>query len=299
MNLRFLHVLKGARGRLVGTIVLLMLCRPVVALEYAGVSLAGAEFGESHLPGIYGTHYIYPNQNEVDYFKSRGMNMVRLCFRWERLQRSLNAPLDATELERLDRFVTATTAKGVHVLLDPHNYARYNHDLIGSDDVPISAFTNFWWQLAGLYRTNDLVVFGLMNEPHSMETEAWRDAAQAAINSIRATGSTQLILVPGNGWTGAHSWGSDWYGTANSTVMLSITDPASNMAFEVHQYLDGDSSGTSSSIVNETIGATRLAAFTQWCRDHNRKGFLGEFAVANSTIGAGIGDEAMAFSNMR
>jgi len=265
-------------------------------LEFAGVNLAGAEFGEGSLPGNYGQHYIYPNQSEVDYFKSRGMNVVRLCFRWERLQQSLNTNLDATELSRLHGFVSPTTAKGVHVVLDPHNYARYYGNIVGSGSVPISAFSNFWWRVADIYRTNDHVIFGLMNEPHDMVTETWRDAAQAAINAIRAAGAGNLILVPGNGWDGAHSWLQNWYGTPNGTAMLAITDPGDNFAFEAHQYLDSDSSGTSATIVSSTIGAERLMAFTEWCRSNNRRGFLGEFAVANSTIGAGIGDEAI--SNM-
>jgi hypothetical protein len=75
--------------------------------------------------------------------------------------------------------------------------------------------------------------------------------------------------------------------------MINITDPADNFAFDLHQYLDSDSSGTSSFIVSETIGQERLVAVTNWLRNNNRKGFLGEFAVANSTIGAGIGDEAI------
>ena len=266
------------------------------AVQYTGVNLAGAEFGEGSLPGTYNSNYTYPTQTEVDYFKGKGMNIARLCFRWERLQQTTNAALNSSELNRLNTFVSATTAKGVSVILDPHNYARYYGTIIGSNSVPISAFSNFWWRVADIYRTNNRVIFGLMNEPNTMATEAWRDAANAAIVAIRATGATNLILVPGNAWTGAHSWSQNWYGTPNATVMLTITDSGNNFAFDVHQYLDSDSSGTSDTIVDATIGATRLAGFTQWLKNNNRRGFLGEFAVANSTIGAGIGDEAI--SNM-
>ena len=76
--------------------------------------------------------------------------------------------------------------------------------------------------------------------------------------------------------------------------MDDITDPANNCAYDLHQYLDNDSSGTSETVVSATIGVERLTAVTNWLRDNNRKAFLGEFAVANSTIGAGIGDEALA-----
>lgn len=251
-------------------------------IRYTGVNLAGAEFGEGSLPGTYGTHYTYPTQAEVDYFRGKGMTSVRLPFRWERLQQSTNAAFNAAELARLNTFVSAATAKGVFVILDPHNYARYYGSVVGSAPVPFSAFSNFWSRVATLYRTNDHVIFGLMNEPNTMPTETWRDAANAAINAIRVAGATNLILVPGNAWTGAHSWNDNWYGTPNATVMLTITDPANNYAFDVHQYLDSDSSGTSSQCVSTTIGPQRLANFTAWCRNHGRRGFLGEVGVSTN-----------------
>jgi endoglucanase len=267
-------------------------------IQMAGVNLSGAEFG-SKLPGTYNTDYTYPNQNEADYFKRRGLNVLRLCFQWERLQATTNAAFNAAESNRLNTFVTQTTAKGMNVILDPHNFGRYYTQTIGSAAVPYSAFSNFWAGLAAIYKTNQHVIFGLMNEPHDMSTntatstETWRSAAQAAILAIRNTGATNLILVPGNAYTGAQSWLQNWYGTPNGMAMLSITDPAQNFAFEVHQYLDSDSSGSTTNIVSATVGADRLAGFTQWCRANHRRGFLGEFAVANSTIGSGVGDEAL------
>lgn len=117
-----------------------------------------------------------------------------------------------------------------------------------------------------------------MNEPHDMPSELWRDNANAAISAIRATGSTNLILVPGNAWTGAHSWNDNSYGTPNGIVLKDIVDPANNYAFEVHQYQDVDSSGTSDQCVNETVGAERLVEFTTWLRENNQRGFLGEFS---------------------
>jgi len=292
---RFSQLIKTA-GRLIVAALLIWVTAAPAAVQYAGVNLSGAEFGEGSLPGTYNSNYTYPNQAEVDYFKGKGMNIIRLPFRWERLQQTTNAALDSNELNRLNTFVSATTAKGMFVILDPHNYARYYGNLVGTAAVPFTALSNFWSRVSDIYRTNNHVIFGLMNEPNTMVTETWRDAANMAIVAIRATGATNLILVPGNAWTGAHSWAQNWYGTPNATVMLTITDSGNNFAFDVHQYLDSDSSGTSTNIVDATIGATRLAGFTQWLKDNNRKGFLGEFAAANATIGGGIGDEAI--SNM-
>jgi endoglucanase len=256
------------------------------------VSLAGAEFGEAHLPGIYGTDYIYPSANEAAYFKGKGMTMVRLPFRWERLQRTLNAQLDATELGRMKTFVNSVTAAGTTVLLDPHNYARYQGNLIGSGAVPIAAFADFWSRLATEFKGNSLVMFGLMNEPHDIQTETWAGAANAAIAAIRATGAANTVAVPGVAWTGAWSWSETYYGTSNAVAMLSVTDSGNNMLFEVHQYLDADSSGGAANpCVSASIGSERLANFTAWLRTNNRRGLLGEIgAPANATCNAALVD---------
>jgi endoglucanase len=275
---------------------------------YTGVNLSGAEFGATSLPGTFGSNYTYPTNAEVDYYVGKGMNTFRLPFRWERLQPTANAAFNAAEFNRLNAFVSYATSKGATVVLDPHNFARYyppssniessSTNIVGSAAVPNAAFADFWSRLANAYKTNSRVVFNLMNEPNTMPTEQWVSASNAAIAAIRSAGATNLVLVPGNGYTGAWTWSSNFYGTPNATAMLNITDPGNNFAFDVHQYLDSDGSGTSSTIANNdpTIGAQRLAGFTQWLHDNHRRGFLGEFAVAGSTIGTGagqIGDEAI------
>src|SRR4030095_12641297 len=251
------------------------------SVTYTGVNLAGAEFTPSHLPGSYNIDYTYPTTAEVDYFVTRkGMNTIRLPFRWERLQRSLNGPFDASEFGRLQRFVSYPHGKGATVILDPHNYARYFNNSIGSPQVPIAAFSDFWTRLATLYRTNSRVIFGLMNEPNGITTEAWRDAANAAIAAIRAPGARNLILVPGNGFAFSHDWYASYYGTPNSIVMLSIVDSADNFAFEVHDYFDDADNPTP---VDPNAGVQRLVAFTSWCRQYGRRGFYGEFGVTSTS----------------
>lgn len=272
---------------------LLPMTNSKAALQYTGVNLAGADFGEGALPGTFGVHYTYPLAAEVDYFVGKGMNVFRVPFRWERLQQSQNGELDAVELSRLNTFVEYATNQGAKVILDPHNYARYHGDLIGSASVPNSTFSNFWTRMANQFKENENVIFGLMNEPNTMPTEQWRSAANDAIAAIRTTGADNLVLVPGNAWTGAHSWSQNWYGTPNAVEMLNIVDPGNNFAFDLHQYLDNDSSGTTSTIVSENIGQERLVDVTNWLKNNGRKAFLGEFGVDNATIGAGIGDEAI------
>ncbi len=263
--------------------------------KFGGVNLAGAEFGHNELPGEYNKHYTYPTRSEVDYYVSKGMNVFRLPFRWERLQYQANGPLNAAELSRIKSFVNYAASKGAAVILDPHNYARYYGEVIGGANVPVSAFEDFWAKLATEFKNNPHVLFGLMNEPYGMETELWLADANAAISAIRATGANNLILVPGNAYTGAHSWSSTWYGTANAKVMINVVDPADNYAFEVHQYFDDNSSGTSETCVNATIGSSRLKSFTAWLRANNKRGFLGEFGCSSNDNCLAALDDMLAY----
>jgi endoglucanase len=255
-----------------------------------GTSLAGAEFGQQNLPGTFGADYTYPTDAEVTYFVGKGMTTFRLPFLWERLQHQAKGELDATELGRIDAFVTAATGKGALVLLDPHNYARYFGKVVGTE-TPAADLADLWSRLAAHYKGNPRVLFGIMNEPHDMSTEVWAQDANAAIAAIRAAGATNLITVPGNAWTGAHSWFSSSYGTPNATAMLTITDPGNNFAFEVHQYLDSDSSGTMPACVSATIGSERMSALTAWLRAHHVRAILGEVgAPSDATCMAALGD---------
>jgi len=250
---------------------------------YHGTNLAGLDFGSGKFPGIFNKDYTVPLPSEVDYFMGKGMNMFRLPFLWERLQATQNSSLDTTYLGYIDSIVKYATGKGAHVLLDPHNYARYFGQIIGSQ-VPLGAFADFWMKLANYYKGNPNVIFGLMNEPNTMATELWLTDANAAIAAIRSTGATNLIFVPGNAWTGAWSWTQNWYGTPNAQVMVGVVDPGNNFAFEVHQYMDSDHSGTSPDCVGPTEGSKDLAVFTDWLRSHNFKGFLGEWAGGRTDV---------------
>jgi len=215
------------------------------------------------------------------------MNVLRLPFRWERLQPELGGAFDDNHVALLDEFVRYANEQGAVALLDVHNYAGYYDETIGSDAVPITEFAAFWAELAGRYADQPGVIFGLMNEPIGIDSAVWIQAANSALASIRDTGANNLVLVPGNYWTGAHSWFNDGSGMANAEALLQIVDPADNWVVEVHQYLDSDHSGTSASCVSETAGPERLDDFTDWLYEHGLRGFLGEF-------GAGENDTCLA-----
>ena len=241
-----------------------------------GVNLAGAEFG-TEFPGRHGSSYIWPGNASADYYLDRGMAVLRLPFRWERLEARPGAGFHPAEIGHLDRLVRHIAGRGGHVILDLHNYGRWREAgrerVIGQRGGPsAAALAGLWSRLATRYLDLPNVIHGLMNEPHDQEMGVLVEVLQTAITAIRATGSTQLILVPGNHWSGGHSW----VYSGNAAAMLAITDPGQNFAFDIHQYLDARSSGVTN-ICEPGSGASRLTPFTDWARANNRRGFLGEF----------------------
>ncbi len=140
---------------------------------------------------------------------------------------------------------------------------------------------HIWTKLAEQFKANDHVIFDIMNEPNSIIATNWYPAAQAAITAIRATGTTNLIMVEGIGFSGAHSWEDN----DNGIQALTLTDSGDNMIFQAHQYFDSDNSGTSETSVDVAVVINRIEVFTDWLRRNSKKGFIGEFGPSKATTG--------------
>ena len=251
-----------------------------------GVNLAGAEFG-TRMPGVHGSDYTYPEREEILRLQRQGFGSVRLPFRWERLSPQLYGPLDEKEWRRLSECVATAAAAGVELVLDVHNYAARHVGAdgfvrphrIGTREVPTASLAWLWAEIARRTRHEPHVVYGLMNEPAEIDAAVWLATANEAIAAIRATGARNLILVPGVDYSGAHSWYR-----AGNTVLAEVYDPAGNIAIEVHQYLDTDSSGRDPLAVSSTIGSERIEAFQEWARSRGFRAFLGELGTGTSPL---------------
>ena len=94
---------------------------------------------------------------------------------------------------------------------------------------------------------------------------------QAAINGIRRAGATQLILAPGNGYTGGHSWFQYTCSDCepSSEYLYQIKDPLRNTAIDIHEYLDYDFSGQHQACTQPA--PSNLANLTTWLAQHNLK----------------------------
>ena len=227
------------------------------------VNVSGAEFGapfstettsefSNRRPGRYDRAYHYDGQATFDFLAGRGIGLIRLQFRWERLQPERGGPLDPTELGRRRAAVGRATAAGLQVILDVHNFGDYYVERdgrgvrcpIGSRRLPIRFFVDLRRRLsAGFRETPGIAGYGLMNEPARMPrvgdlspARVWEAASQGALDVIRSGGDDRLVLVQGYEWAGAQRW-------PQNHPKAWISDPADNFRYEAHHYWDRNNSG--------------------------------------------------------
>ena len=250
----------------------------------AGVNISGAELNGNNPNGRLFFDYIYPTHAEIDYYVLKGFKVIRLPFSGARLQPFNQRPLAAGEIRVLRESVSYAISKGIKVILDPHDYGmKYDSTTktmlaIGQPGgMDTSNFIDFWRRIAIEFRAEPNVLFGLMNEPNKQTAAQWRIIAQKVVKEIRATGANQTILIPGTAWSGAHSW----VVSGNAAAWAGFADPEHNFAFEVHQYMDKDRSGTTDSC-ERGIGKNSLKDVTRWARKNGYTLFLGEFGWAEN-----------------
>jgi hypothetical protein len=250
------------------------------AVFLRGVNVAGAEFAAPAVdasagfsngsPGIPEEDYHYDSQATFDYLARRGVRVVRIPFRWERLQRGLGQPLDPGELGRLRGAVERAGRAGLKVVLDMHNYGAYYlagdrggvRRPIGSSEVTVQHFAEMWGRISNNFGGAPAVLgYGLMNEPVGLEAaeglrpaEMWEKASQAALDRIRGNGDRKFVLVPGYEWSGVQTW-------TRTHPDAWINDPANRFLYEAHHYFDGDHSGTyKRTFAEETLASARGSA---------------------------------------
>lgn len=243
----------------------------------SGINLAGGEFNSGRKPGVYAKDYIYPDARIAAPFIAMGMKMVRVPILWERLQPSPSGALSVPELDRFDKAVAGL--KGFEVIvLDVHNYGKRNGQRLDQLDDGSAQLADLWRRLAERYGDDRRMAFGLMNEPNGIPPAQWRKIVDACVAAIRKTGTRNLLLVPGSNWTGAHSWTAGG-ARSNAAAFTTFKDPGANYAFEMHQYLDPQSSGMQMRCEQADVIRRRMAAATVWLRTNHHSAFLGEFGA--------------------
>jgi endoglucanase len=278
-----------------------------------GLNRAGAEFGDDWDGWNGQTFYTVPNEAqlmaELGFYADKGFNALRLPVSWERLQHQLTGSLDPDYQQQVMAVVERATAAGWTIVVDLHNYNRYAtgafdadgmqtntyaQHVLGDGVLDVSHLADVWTRLATLWAGNARVIFNLMNEPHDfpLTSESWFAAIQTVIDAIRTTGAAQLILVPNSRGSDVTHWNT--YapngGALDSEAALAIVDPANNVAFDMHAYLDEPDA--------PAAYVDLVRPVTDWAIANDRRLFLSEFGVASTAPnGSAALDQLFAYLN--
>ncbi|MBA2114232.1 glycoside hydrolase family 5 protein [Bremerella alba] len=149
--------------------------------------------------------------------------------------------------ETIARIVNLAANRGAYVVLDLHRYraAKQEH-------------ADFWKDCAAVYKNHPAVLFDLLNEPHGISWEIWRNGGfvgtktgsdesaflneedqkknqgfqsvgmQAMVNAVRSTGAKNIVIA------GGLAWGNDLSGIAEG---YALEDPTGNgIMYSWHTY---------------------------------------------------------------
>lgn len=253
-----------------------------------GINLCGGEFEELTLPGVYGKNYAYPSDADIEYFYQQGFQLMTIPFKWERIQHTLGGALDEQNLHELKRVLLYCAPRNIKVILSMHNFGRYRIDktehIVGSDTVTRAHFSDVWKKIA-LHFSDVKNIYGyeIMSEPHNMGQFDWFTTAQEAINSIRLVDKKNTLIISGDNYANAEHW------RQYSDILKNLVDPNNNLVYDAHSYFDKNYSGRytesyDSSGANEYTGILRIMPFVRWLKDHNKRGFVGEYGVPDNDL---------------
>jgi endoglucanase len=175
--------------------------------------------GLQYIPyGVHSTALFEPNwQNSVDYknFTLAQMqaarevwhsNVVAFQVAWTNLfpdQNNLTAP-DPAYLQAMDTAVTWANQEHMNVIFNLQSEAATNEIMATSPSI------RFWQVVANRYKDNQRVFFDVFNEPRDFyDWNLWQSGGifqgvhyvgmQQLVDTIRATGAQNLIMVQGQG----------------------------------------------------------------------------------------------------
>ncbi|KAI1789786.1 glycoside hydrolase superfamily [Ganoderma leucocontextum] len=258
-------------------------CTPAPALpRLGGVNTAGYDFSVATDGSFNGTG-VSPPPAQFTHFAGQGANLFRIPFAWQLMTPEVGGPINETWFSTFyDTTVQSalSSSPNTHVIVDLHNYARWNGQIIAQGGPTNDQFASVWTQLAQKYGSNERIIFGIMNEPHDVpDIATWVDSVQFVVNAVRNAGSKNFLLLPGSSWSSAQA-----FPTEAGPLLVKVTDPlgdTSKLIFDVHKYLDSDNSGTHPDCTTDNVDVlTTLVSFLQ--SNGNRQAILSETGGGNT-----------------
>lgn len=122
--------------------------------------LAGFDFGCGNTQGVYTSSSVtapLASQGHADgvgqmnhFAKNDGLNVFRLPVCWQYLvNNNLGGTLDTNNVGVYDQLVGACLATGAYCVIDIHNYARWNNQIVGQSGGAVTNghLASVWYQM--------------------------------------------------------------------------------------------------------------------------------------------------------
>lgn len=217
-----------------------------------GINVAGLEFDQgvsAENIGLVGQNYFAEKEESYKFLASRGINLVRLPIRWERLTPVLGGDFDEAYLNLVRAQIRYANKHNIDVILDLHNYGRYvvngsTQLVLGKDEGLDDKLVELWKGLSReLGEEPGLLGYDLMNEPYDLgkgkyvsSVAYWQWLTQRMVYELREIGDNKIILIEGDNWSNINDF-------TRIHPVAWIKDPANNFRYEVHQYWDTGGEG--------------------------------------------------------
>ncbi|MEU7976999.1 cellulase family glycosylhydrolase [Micromonospora sp. NPDC049081] len=237
-----------------------------------GVNRASGEFACVQGKGMWDSGPV--DQASVDAMKAWNIRAVRIPLNEDCWLGLSGSPSGTAYQQAVKAYANLLVANGINPILDLHwTHGQYTGNISACPDVnatcqkpmPSRQYTpQFWTGVANAFKGNDAVLFDLFNEPYpdaannwSDMTAAWRclrdggtctgieypvAGMQSLVDAVRATGATNVLLVPGLTWTNDLT---QW-------LAYKPTDPRNNIVASWHSY-------NFNACVTETCWDTQIA----------------------------------------
>lgn len=211
-----------------------------------------------------------PQEYLFDMYKNAGFDFVRIPVRWD-MHLGTTSPYTINEiwLKHIEQIVDWGLTRGLYIVLNSHHDAwiRENYD----NPINQARFDSLWSQVANRFKNrSERLIFEVSNEPQPPMTKVQNDNMhQKAINIIRKTNPTRLIIFQGIDWGGSD---------ALINAAIPPNDPYLIGSF--HSYdpwpfgLEGTGTFTSTDVTNLRAKFQRVK---DWSVKNNIPVFLGEF----------------------
>jgi hypothetical protein len=226
------------------------------AYRLLGVNRASAEFACVQGKGMWDSPT--PDQASVDAMKAWNIHAVRIPLNEDCWLGTFGTPSGTTYQQAVKAYVDLLVASGINPIVEMHwNHGVYTGTASACADanatcqkpMPDAQYApTFWTQVANMFKGSNAVIFDLFNEPYPDAANNWSDMTaawtclrdggtctgisyqvagmQSLVNTVRATGATNVIMIPGLTWTNDLT---QW-------LAYKPADPAGNLMASWHSY---------------------------------------------------------------